>query len=92
MFSIPLGVGRYPNERREGGEPPSYKTVNHDIGALTLSAIYHLFPILQKGHDMIFIYSPGIPDFYLIAEQDSKKAEPGGAVPDLLTEVGKGVA
>jgi len=30
---------------------------------VTISAIYHLFPILQKSHDLIFIYSPGIRDF-----------------------------
>ena len=30
----------------------------------TVSAIYHLFPMLQKSHDLIFIYSPGIRDFY----------------------------
>jgi hypothetical protein len=29
-----------------------------------ISAIYPLFPILQKGHDLIFIYSPGMRDFY----------------------------
>jgi len=27
---------------------------------LRTAAIYHLFPILQKSHDLIFIYSPGI--------------------------------
>jgi len=27
-----------------------------------LSAIYHLFPILQKSHDLIFIYSTEIRD------------------------------
>ena len=35
-----------------------------DFAELSISAIYHLFPILQKSHDLIFIYSPGIPDFY----------------------------
>jgi hypothetical protein len=28
-----------------------------------IAAIYRLLPILQKGHDLIFIYSPGISDF-----------------------------
>jgi hypothetical protein len=34
-----------------------------DIGAVTISAIYHLFPILQKSEDLISICSPGIYDF-----------------------------
>jgi hypothetical protein len=34
------------------------------IGFFDSLAIYHLFPILQESHDLIFIYSPAIPDFY----------------------------
>jgi hypothetical protein len=30
----------------------------------SISAIYHLSRILQKSHDLIFIYSVGIRDFY----------------------------
>ena len=33
------------------------------ISRVSISAIYHLFPILQKSHDLIFIYSPGMRDF-----------------------------
>ena len=29
----------------------------------SIAAIYRLFPILQKSHDLIFIYSPGMRDF-----------------------------
>ena len=36
---------------------------NLTVKKLNVSAIYHLFLILQKSHDLIFIYSPGIPDF-----------------------------
>ena len=43
------------------GYPQDFKTARGDTVAI--SAIYHLFPILQKSRDLIFIYSPGIPDF-----------------------------
>jgi len=33
------------------------------VPMVSISAIYHLFPILQKSHDLIFIYSPGMRDF-----------------------------
>ena len=33
------------------------------VPMVSIAAIYHLFPILQKSHDLIFIYSPGMRDF-----------------------------
>jgi hypothetical protein len=40
------------------------KTVNHDIGAVTLSAIYHLFPILKKATIWFSYIHPGYVIFY----------------------------
>ena len=31
---------------------------------MAVSFIYHLFPVLQKSHDLIFTYSLGMRDFY----------------------------
>jgi hypothetical protein len=47
----------------EGAGLPFLLDVVYFIAEVRVSAIYHLFPILQKSHDLIFIYSPGIRDF-----------------------------
>jgi hypothetical protein len=44
------------NNRKGLGRTPFYEG--------SIAAIYHLFRILQKSHDLIFIYSAGIRDFY----------------------------
>ena len=33
------------------------------VPMVSIAAIYHLFPIVQKSHDLIFIYSPRMHDF-----------------------------
>jgi hypothetical protein len=42
---------------------PFYRFVNYGIAKVMIPAIYRLFAILQKSHDLIFIYSPVISDF-----------------------------
>jgi len=38
--------------------------IEHEDGpGVWIAAIYRLFAILQKSHDLIFIYSPVISDF-----------------------------
>jgi hypothetical protein len=41
-----------------------YIGLDPNIAMVSISTIYLLFPILQKSNDLIFIYSPGIRDFY----------------------------
>jgi hypothetical protein len=38
-------------------------STNNYCSYQAVSFIYHLFPVLQKSHDLIFIYLLGICDF-----------------------------
>ena len=44
---------------------------------VAISAIYHLFPILQKSHDLIFIYSPAYTCFLLVSAPRSCARDEG---------------